>query len=74
MKNFVSLAVALLMLTLLSSGPASATPPQAPDQTVVSTTVQERKTQRTLAKRNAAAKKLKAALDKKNAANGTQAK
>lgn len=78
MRNVVTLAVTLLTMTLLSSVPASAAAPQAPDQTTASapapTTAQERKAQHTLANRNAAAKKLKAELDKQNAAKSSPAK
>ncbi|MDD2733100.1 MAG: hypothetical protein PHF56_04100 [Desulfuromonadaceae bacterium] len=73
MRTFVILAMALLVMTLLSPGTVSAAP-QAPDQAVAATAAQERKDQRTLAKRNAAAKKLKAELDKQNAAKSNQAK
>ena len=68
MRNLVAFAVILLTMTLLSSGTVSAAALQVPDQATssitASTTAQERKDQRTLAKRNAAAKKLKADLDK----------
>jgi hypothetical protein len=77
MEKLVTLVVALLTMTLLSSGAVLAAT-QAPDQATApitpSTTVQERKDQRTLANRNAAAKKLKAELDNQNAAKGIQVK
>jgi hypothetical protein len=78
MKNLVTFALTLLTMTMLSSGTVSAAASQAPDQATVSTTASstalERKDQRTQAKRNAAAKKLKADLDKQNAAKSNQAK
>jgi broad specificity polyphosphatase/5'/3'-nucleotidase SurE len=77
MRNLVTIAVTLLTITLLSSGTVSAAALQAPQATAsitASTTAQERKDQRTLAKRNAAAKKLKADLDNQNAGKSNQAK
>ncbi|HIJ97248.1 MAG TPA: hypothetical protein HPP94_16245 [Desulfuromonadales bacterium] len=74
MRILATIAVTVLTMTMLSSGAVSAAVTPASDQTVAPTTIQERKDQRTLASRNAAAKKLKAELDKKNAALSIQAK
>lgn len=67
MKNSATLAIALLAMTLLPSGMASAADPQPSDNTTVSATAPEADPH-TLANRNAAAKALKAELDKQNAA------
>jgi poly(3-hydroxybutyrate) depolymerase len=73
MKKLVILVVALLPMSLMQlTGTASAAAPTTAGTADV--VVQERKAQRTLVKRNAAAKKLKADLDKKNAAQSSAAK
>jgi hypothetical protein len=96
MRKLVTLAVAILTITLLSLGVVSAAtepeatpeaaveaaPPQTPDQatetttsqTTTTTTITEQNNPHSLASRNAAAMKLKAELDKQNAAPGSQTK
>ena len=65
MKKLATLAITLLTMTfLISSGAESAGTSMTPEKSTVSDAVQERKAQRSLTKRNAAAKKLKTKIDK----------
>lgn len=67
MRKTITLAIPLLAMTLLSSGMASAADTQPLDNSAAVATAQESSNPHTLANRNAAAKALKAELDKQNA-------
>jgi hypothetical protein len=71
----LTITMALLTMTLLlSSVKESVAAAETSDQATVTATAQERKKQRTLVQRNAAAKKLKADLDSKKPAQSSQVK
>lgn len=74
MRNFVFLAITVLAMTLLLSGMVSAAEStKATDQATATTDAKEQVNQSPLARRNAAARALKAEIDKQNAERNSNA-
>ena len=72
MRIIAIIAMTVLTMTFLLSSGAESAVSVTPEKSTVSDAAQERKTQRSLTKRNAAAKKLKAQIDKDKQNKGTQ--